>query len=919
MNTRGMALLALLLAVPMGAPRAQEDFGTRLGVRRGGEVSFEPYGPGVLFDALDPAVKKWYVPQELVNEYQWKQWEYTNYARDPYKRYVNIAIEGNYFYDVYGNFLTKGWLIYDMNLSEPEFAGSKLFKTQQFGQFFSNLVIASDSKGEYFAAVTVGNEIRTTLTPLTFSKPVFDGIQFDLASDKHQATLILSRPSGMQSSFTEPNDRTNITNLVGGRMTTQIGDFVRVGATYVNVYNARTRGQAFAGNPFQGSLTEDQNSDITEIQLRLGDDSPEDLTGGAALFLEEMIITTRDGRHISNRRRLTNEDGSESSILEYHPVVEGGLQREGYRSADGRETILLKYQLDGPEYRAAFGPPPADIKKARFRLLMANDYRIDVTSNNQTNRLEQPVFIADAISERTVRAAGNVQDGSNQRFVTIDYGLPTANEIYGFTMEVENVGGFNLVGEWDRNRQHQRYPRFGQNDPTKHAASLTSADAWMVNLFKRAYPFFVSGEAYSMDPDYSTSSYMATEETDAGPVRYDSQIQSVYELVDDNDDQDRYVDWQRRGSGSVDTRVFPGWDENNDFIADFNQNDIYLIRPNVQPDWEEPFLRYSVDRPEFLFGVDMNNNRYIDRFENDDQPDYPYRRDRRGYNIYGGTFLGPYARLSLGRQDERQLAEDRHNTTNYALLTYERDVANLGKLRLFQNLRRAEDDIKESIIIWRISDGIAGELRPREDMLPARNAWVNTSYLQFDLRRWESLNFISKLKYELWHQVDYDEWQQAGDILATEDIREDASFLGVINKVDYTLRLGNLMLQPRWKSEYQRYVPSLKESELERATSELRESAFVIVRYPIMPHTVMQAGAEYLLSRQFRGEAKRTLAGSSRDERVGALQLTNRTPYQGYEVYTQAGIRVTNTDIDFLNDSQTETFMYFTVYAGFGG
>lgn len=896
---------------------AQEDFGTRLGVRRGGEVGFEPYGPGVLFDALDPAVRKWYVPQELVNEYQWRQWEYTNYARDKYQNYVNTSIEGDYFYDVYGNFLTKGWLIYDMNLSEPQASGSKLLKGGRFSQFFTQLVVASDSKGEYYAAATVGAQIRTTLTPLTFAKPMFDGIQFDLASDKYQATLLLSRPSGMISPANEPNDRTNITNLMGGRVTSQIGDFVRVGATYVDVFNARTRGQAFQGNPFIGSLTEDQNSDITEIQIRLGDDSPEDLTGGAAFFLEEMVIDTKDGRHISNRRRLKNDDGSESSVLDYHPVVEGGLQREGYRSADGRETILLKYQLAGPEYRAAFGPPPADVEKVRFRLLVANDYRIDVTSNNQTNRLQQPVYISDAIPERTVRAAGNVKDGSNQRFVTIDYGLPTANEIFGFTVDVENIGGFNVAGEWDRNRQHTRYPRFAQNDVTKHAHAAVQADAWMINLFKRAYPFFLSGEAYSMDPNYSTSSYTATEDSDAGPVRYDSQTQSVYELVDDNDDQDRTVDWQRRGS-SADTRVFPGWDENNDFIADFNQNDIMLIRPNTQPDWEEPFLRYSVDRPEFLFGVDMNNNRYIDRFENDDQPDYPYKRDRRGYNVYAGSFLGPYSRLTVGRVDEKQLAEDRRNTTSYAMLTYERSLANLGKVRLYQDIKRAKDNIRDDIIIWRIADGVAGELRPRQDPLPAHNAVVNTSYLQFNFSRFESLNIINKAKYELWHQVNED-WRDNTTVLASADIRKDASFLGVVNKADYTWHAGDFMVQPRWKSEFQRFVPSLRESELEQATSELREHAFLIVRYPIMPHTMLQAGTEYMVSHQFREDAKNTLAGSSRTERVGALQLTNRTPYQGYEVFTQAGIRVTNTDIDFLSDSQTETFMFFTIYAGFGG
>jgi hypothetical protein len=316
-NRRAWVLLAMCTVVTAAPALAQDDVGTRLGVRRGGEVSFEPYGPGVLFGALDPAVKKWYVPQELFNDYGWNQWEYSNYARQQYERYVNTSIEGDYFYDVYGRFITKGWLVFNWTVSEPEAAGSRLLKTNQFGQFFSNLVVASDSKGQYHASITVGNEIRTTLTPLTFSKPLFDGIQMDLASDKYEATLIASRPSGFRSTGSEPNEKSNVTNLLGGRATAQIGDFVKVGATYVNSFNART----FQGNPLLGSLTEAQNADITEVQIRLSDDSPQDLVAGAAFFLEEVIITDKDGGKISNRRRLQQDDGSESPILEYEPVV----------------------------------------------------------------------------------------------------------------------------------------------------------------------------------------------------------------------------------------------------------------------------------------------------------------------------------------------------------------------------------------------------------------------------------------------------------------------------------------------------------------------------------------------------------------------------------------------------------------------
>ena len=83
MRSLRLYISALALALMAISPAPGQDYGDRLGVQRGGAVSYEPRGPGVLFGALDPAVKKWYVPQELYVDYGWRQWEYSNYARTP--------------------------------------------------------------------------------------------------------------------------------------------------------------------------------------------------------------------------------------------------------------------------------------------------------------------------------------------------------------------------------------------------------------------------------------------------------------------------------------------------------------------------------------------------------------------------------------------------------------------------------------------------------------------------------------------------------------------------------------------------------------------------------------------------------------------------------------------------------------------
>ena len=65
----------------------------------------------------------------------------------------------------------------------------------------------------------------------------------------------------------------------------------------------------------------------------------------------------------------------------------------------------------------------------------------------------------------------------------------------------------------------------------------------------------------------------------------------------------------------------------------------------------------------------MNNNTLIDRYEDDRQPDYPYDRDHRGYNAYGGFMLSEDTQVTVGRLSERQLSSARKSRANYGLFT----------------------------------------------------------------------------------------------------------------------------------------------------------------------------------------------------------------------------------------------------------
>jgi hypothetical protein len=873
-----MRKLLLICALFTPFSLQAQEYGARLGtVQRGGQVSYEPRGPGVFFDALDPVVRKWYVPQELYSEYRWKPWEYANYARQNYQRYVDVSLEGDYFYDLYGNYLLRGWLLYDWRQETPQPFGSTLEKTSRFSQWFNNLVVASDHQGQYHYAITVGDQIRTTLTPLTFSKPLFNGVQWDFASDKYEATLLLSRISSPSSLGGSADQRTNNTNLLGCRFTSQVGDFVEVGGTLVNAHQAQTQLEGVRGDIFHGQLTEAQNfAPVNYVEVAIQDDSPEDREAGGAFFASDIVITNLIGQVYR---------GSQNG---FHPLVEGGIQRQGYLAADGIEQILLRYDLASATYT---GPALAEIRRIQIELVVANDYWIGVRSNRQLDAQEQVVFLPVA------RAPGNVDDGSNQRVVTIDYGLPTAVQIAGATVELTDLYGFDGYLEIDVNRQYRQFPNPGlQSHHTSHDQAL----AWLGNLSRIQQPFFGFLEAFSVAPQYTT----AIVTTGAGGLLDFGNDFERYEFVDDNDDQDRWPDWRRKGWGPGDEEVFPGWDENNDFISDFNQND-NEDRPNLIPDYEESFLRFYADRPEFLYGVDMNHNTWIDRFENDTEPDYPYRRGQRGYNAYAGVFLGPQARLSLGRARLRQLADQHRSRDTYLLFTVDQDHPRWGQWRFFQDLRRVRDDISDDLLQWQQLPNTRGSLRQVEDPLPARNTWINTTWLGVDQQLRPNLLLQHKLKWQLYDQRD------DRTALRLRGLRRRASFLGLINKAEYRFQWRALTLRPRWKSEFRRQAPVLV---AEPARRELTELLMLVARVPFMNRSYLEGGIEYERFRQLRSPTPPG-ASDSFDGLTATLQLANVSDYQGYRLTTLAGFEVKRLDTD-LAAPEVFSRAFITVYAG---
>ena len=515
---RSFVLVAALWSLSEAAPVAgQQDYGVRLGQQLGDEARYSAQGPTVLLNAIDPAVRRWYVPQELYNEYGWRQWDYTNYARDHYERYANVSLEGDYFYDRYGGFVTRGWLIFNNSQNRPEQFGNTLFKDDRFQRWFSELVVSADQKGQYSYALTLSSQLRSTLTPLTFSKPRFDGIQFDLATDRYTSTILYSRISnpGGGTTFGEEVRRTNNTILFGGRFTAQVTDFATLGFNLVNAHQSNTLTDKQLGNPFSGLLTVGQNQTVDFVQIVLRDDSPEDGRGGAAYFPSgsDVIITYKDG---------TAERGQD---IGFEPVIEGGFDQPGFIAANGQEEIRLLYDFDSPEFLRNSSAVKDSITKVEFELVLGNDYQIWMTSNRQPNRKGETVLLM------VDQAEGNVQDVTNLRTVKFEYGLPTATHIMGGTLELRDLKGFDFYGEYDLNWNYRKYPNpFRETHSNSSGIAGAEANpAWMMNISKRAAPFFIFGEAYGMDPSYNTTTFVTGGD---GTIDYEDPRFGQIELVE---------------------------------------------------------------------------------------------------------------------------------------------------------------------------------------------------------------------------------------------------------------------------------------------------------------------------------------------------------------------------------------------------
>ena len=905
-----MKAVVLLIAVLASAAWAQSR---ERGDPGGLGGSYHPRF-GVQF--VSPQVHKWYAPRHLQETY-WRPWyqAVTPYAREPYTRYVGQLLEGDDFYDIFGSPIGRGWQVYSWTQAQPQAQGSQIVKqptrrvrntsealafgtnlaTNAYGSFFDNLVIAGDERGQATYRLKIGDAIDTRFTPLTFNKPRYNGLRLDIAGAQHALTLLLTRPSDPNGNAPDATgtgafsrNGTNATHMAGGHADLALGGLARLGLTYVNAHNAHTQLELNNGNPLNGTLTVHQNQPLRQLWVRLRDDSPGDLRGGAVLLAHDIVLVDTSGQELRG------------SAIGFLPAIEGGTDRGGVLAADGSEHIVLTYDMENFDHEAVRS---AALRRARVELDLANDYRVEVASNLQADGVGSA---ANTVFLTSHRAPRNVQDRSNTGRVTVDYGLPVASQLYGVEWNMPDWHGLSLAGEIALNRRLRRYP-----NPTlqRHHQMAEIAGATYGQLAYRRFAWRLYAEVFSIDADYSTSYWISDP---GGMLFYRAPIPQVYEFVDDDDDFNGLPEWQRPFQPSA-RNAWPGYDENGDFLNDHNQN------RNLIPDYEEPFVRFLSDRPEFLFGLDMNHNGTIDRFENDREPDYPYKRDHRGFNAYVRTDLGPDAALTAGRQDMRLMLGDGRTEAWYALATWSRSFA-AARLRVFAHAARVRDDITDDLLQWFQPVDAQGQMREVPDELPGGDAWKNVFYADWDQRLGPGVRMQHRFKWEAWRQSD-------GEAeLAAREGRRASGFLGVVSRAQWSIPLGLVTVEPRFKSEYRDERPfSLRRP----AARSLEQTIVLLWTQPLLAETVgvsyfPRYGRQRFNTRLQLGlEASQFWLLAGRREEIAEdfarwtaiVQLSNQVAYEGYQLVTRTGLRFSSWRFEEGREQRTNMF-FLTINAG---
>ena len=762
---------------------------------------------------------------------------YRNYAYEPFAPFPVFGWVAPR-YDRLGRYIMQGRVMLSADeqrpgLSKIEGLRFETGNVYAVGLTFNYTVLQDSYKGRSYAMMVLlgSNKVDTApvkarFSPLTLNMTRYTGVRFDVNGPKNKTTFIYTRGAGDRdrfSLFTQGQDERSPVILWGTHWETQIGSALRLGSTFINQHILDTKSRQ--GSLFKGNLSNDmQSPDL--IVVRVVDDSPHDLSVPAAAYAVDVVVSGEDEE--GNARVITSSQELADEGVEWVPSMAPG-RPTGPAVGDHWEAVgedeMIEFSFNMPEgFRS---------RQAEFVARVGGDYRIQVRQQHthefyhatlkrfRTKSMQWPgksrispvesagfegdpgdlkypldfKFPETEPAYTVLRSPGTPRD-LEAREVRFDYGFPTAQSLASLNLEFD-YAGLKLNGELAFNVQDFKFPfRDGRRHSKDVTAYYLTGERKLPLLGARAPG--LGFELYRIPPDYSGNYDSrrggAIFHTDVPFAPPNTAITQEFNLYDDNDDGDQWPDDKPNDTplaGQNDAGVFPGLDDNNDNVPDTDQNG------NGLPDWDEPFLFFWADPPEFIYDIDMNNNGLPDLTENDDELDYPYKRDQEGYHgfINFAEYLPKFGKLSLGFYRNKQIAGGGESKASYLRWETRYNPGRWGSVYFKGDVKRVEDSIPDPTFIWKTSTDpranaivvqeAGGQYKlldlrdPDPDLMLMRNSTVSTFHITSDLKALEYLTL--RMRYK-WHVN-----RQNEDVFADSSSQEDETLsrLTLSHKVEY--------------------------------------------------------------------------------------------------------------------------------------
>ena len=815
---------------------------------------------------------------------------------------------------------------------------------------------------DFHWTATVGQRVRSYFTPLTLSQSHLSvaRLDFDNKLGQDRATLLFNRgrtrPGGMFAEWASVGGETFVASPVlmyGFHWKHRFGRYAQFGTTWLN--QVMNQAGAPRSSPLKGDLPY-QMLGPRIIRVFIADDSPDEVRTNAKVYGVHITVKGREG----DQPVTYSSQPGDYYDPRFEPVsVVGGqmLPGEG-REAIGREPVIYEFAIPGG----------ISAHSARFHADVSDDYRIGVRqvydfpgiARNGDPELEEQLWPADFKSSEVttrrpfkwdiydfwdpvenkwfdseneepyytvIRSEGTGRNSSNRRIVSFDHGMPTGQNLASVDFKA-NLVGLSFSGEIARNLQHYIYP-IGEV-----VGQRSSAKAWAywVNVLKDV-PFGAKAglEVFRLDPNYSGGYdsqrggmvfHLDSQENPGSRIESDTQ---EYGVVEDNDDADQWPDDFTEDTASPGQLSYPGWgnasvypglDENLDNIPDIDRNE------NFVPDWDEPFLAYDADPPEFVYSIDFNNNGMPDFRENDDLPDYPYRRDQRGRHLFlRFGRLGSWGdAFTLGYYKADEIAAGGNAKSMYVRYAYDQQRDGVGQLQINVDSKKVNDDIRDDSYVYIVPPndddvipwlnkpdhhpGFGGRFRPATpDPLLMRDSWVHTAYVDGRYVKWRGMNIRNAFLWTRNSQAEIP-LDDGDGLLQAADTR---SRMIMINKIDKTWHRGALAISAKFKH---RLIYESVDSEAEARASSSDFIPIFLAEYSLTPKTQLTFGAQGAPLVPFK-HLDRARDEGTYNQVDYAFMYRMRSEYFGFENQFFFGYLIRDREYDELQDRNFRRGTFF--------